>query len=211
MSEEINYDFEYRIAEIFESIQGEGCWLGRPAIFIRMSGCNLQCSFCDTKTAWEPKSKGYGYTSLHDLMKRIPFPKNYSGMIVITGGEPTIQNLKPLCQAIKYEYPSSFIAIETNGTSMIGGTDSRKYIDWVTCSPKPSLFEIWCKPDELKYVVTKDFSIKSIPPKYMNSNIPIWVQPDGNDDDTIRLAKSIVYDYPRIKLGIQMQKYYKMK
>ena len=112
-----------KINEIFYSLQGEGHHTGTPAVFVRFSGCNLTCSFCDTDhNAGTMMSDG---EIIDVIMKYKDAP-----MIVITGGEPSlfIDNRfieKLNCRTHKY------IAIETNGTSLLPPN-----IDWVTMSPK---------------------------------------------------------------------------
>ena len=93
------------VSEIFYSIQGEGPFLGLPSLFIRLSFCNLSCSFCDTKD----KLKRYKKYSLSRL---ISLSKNYKN-ITITGGEPFIQ-IDFLKRYIKSIYNKNLI-IETNG------------------------------------------------------------------------------------------------
>lgn len=85
---------QYRIVEIFESLQGEGWNTGMPAIFIRLGKCNLACSWCDTDYL------KFGMMSLSDILGRL---KTYTARnIIITGGEPTIQpHLDTLLNALK--------------------------------------------------------------------------------------------------------------
>lgn len=87
---------QYRIVEIFESLQGEGWNTGMPAVFIRLGKCNLACSWCDTDYL------KFGMMSLSDILGRL---KTYTARnIIITGGEPTIQpHLDTLLNALKAE------------------------------------------------------------------------------------------------------------
>lgn len=97
---------QYRIVEIFESLQGEGWNTGMPAVFIRLGKCNLACSWCDTDYL------KFGMMSLSDILGRL---KTYTARnIIITGGEPTIQpHLDTLLNTLKAE--GYFLCIETNG------------------------------------------------------------------------------------------------
>lgn len=110
-----------RVNEIFYSLQGEGRNTGRAAAFVRLSGCNLHCPFCDTDFS--------SYTLMTDdgiLNAIASFPTRF---VVITGGEPTLQldsALIALLHSRGYE-----IAIETNGTRPMP-----EGIDWITVSPK---------------------------------------------------------------------------
>ena len=113
---------EFRIVEIFESLQGEGYNTGMPAIFIRFAGCNLNCVWCDTNF------RQYTRFTLEQLLTKV---KQYTSKnIIITGGEPTMvkalpELLLPLKQAGYY------IAIESNG---LGKVDP--LIDYIALSPK---------------------------------------------------------------------------
>ena len=110
-----------RVNEIFYSLQGEGRNTGRAAVFVRFAGCNLKCPFCDTDFAL------YREMSDDDIVAAIKdFPTR---LVILTGGEPTLQVDKPLVDLLHrngYE-----IAMESNGTRQpVEG------IDWLTCSPK---------------------------------------------------------------------------
>lgn len=113
-----------RVNEIFYSIQGEGAHSGEAAIFVRLSGCNLKCSFCDTEH--QP------YQDLTEDEICAEIAKYPASLVVITGGEPTLQLTETLIG--KIHELSKTVAIETNGTRPVP-----RGVDWVTVSPK-SLF-----------------------------------------------------------------------
>ena len=131
----------YPINEIFYSIQGEGRWAGTPAVFIRLAGCNLECSWCDTDhTVKEMMTTGQVATSIcAELAKKNYFQHVAPIQLVITGGEPTIHNLEELCSRLK-AYGFEKIAVETNGTNPfhLQYLVDKKVLDWVTFSPKPT-------------------------------------------------------------------------
>ena len=129
-------DRKYKVNEIFYSLQGEGYYTGTPAVFLRLSGCNRRCHFCDTShetftemTADEIAAAVAAYPARH---------------LVITGGEPTLQLVSDLLRAIKAH--RFYIQIETNGTRPVPVE-----VDWVTCSPKDAPWDI-DRIDELKVV-----------------------------------------------------------
>ncbi|MCA8995673.1 MAG: 7-carboxy-7-deazaguanine synthase QueE [Planctomycetaceae bacterium] len=99
------------ISEIFESVQGEGRWVGVPSGFIRTSGCNLRCVFCDTPyTSWEPEGTE---CSIEELLGQISGYR--AEHMVLTGGEPMlVPELVPLTQELKRR--NWTITIETAGT-----------------------------------------------------------------------------------------------
>jgi len=83
-----------RISEMFYSIQGEGFLCGVPSLFVRTTGCNLRCSFCDSPhTSWNPEGEEHSLNEIMEIAARYP-----SRHVVITGGEPYLQNELPeLC------------------------------------------------------------------------------------------------------------------
>jgi organic radical activating enzyme len=166
--------------EIFSTIQGEGPNVGTPAVFIRLGGCNLACSFCDTefedftKQPTEDIIKEVVKLTLNDKGKR------NKELVVITGGEPFRQPIGLLCQ--KLIDLGLKVQIETNGTLF---------------RPVPSEVEIICSPKTVKGKYTKPrpdlipmisaykFLISSDIEGYQNVaelgqkeyNIPVYVQP----------------------------------
>lgn len=121
-SEQLFANTEYRIVEIFETLQGEGFNTGMPSIFIRFGKCNLACPWCDTN---------YNQFQMQTLAEIMAKVRHFSAKnIIITGGEPTIQpNLDRLLKVLKAE--GYFIAIETNGLKLVP-----PQIDYVATSPK---------------------------------------------------------------------------
>lgn len=114
-----------RVNEIFYSLQGEGHFTGTPAIFVRLSGCNLNCDFCDTDHVSSSDMPE------EEIVKRVnDFPAAH---VVITGGEPTLQLTASLVD--KLHDAGKFVQIETNGTRLLDPSLADK-IDWITCSPK---------------------------------------------------------------------------
>lgn len=115
----------YRVNEIFYSVQGEGRWAGRAAVFVRLSGCNLRCPFCDTDFS------AYQEMEAEEIAEEALRLGGECRFIVITGGEPTLQVDERLT-ALLHRH-GFFISMETNGTRPVPVG-----IDWVTCSPKTS-------------------------------------------------------------------------
>ena len=115
-----------KIAEIFYSLQGEGSLLGVPSVFVRTSGCNLRCSWCDTPyTSWQPEGEERTVDSI--LAEVLAYPARH---VVLTGGEPMLQpQLVPLSRALREA--GWHITIETAGT-----LDADVACDLVSISPK---------------------------------------------------------------------------
>ena len=124
----------FKVNEIFASIQGEGRYQGFPVIFVRLAGCTRQCSFCDTK--YHNKYRKY---TIPQLIKRIKEYPHYSNIntIVFTGGEPLLQ-LQQIKQ-LKKQLPKYYFHLETNGdliTTKEDVYDLEKYFTYVCISPK---------------------------------------------------------------------------
>ena len=136
-----------KINEIFYSLQGEGANTGIPAVFVRFSGCNLRCSFCDTQ------HENGSMMSDDEIVAEVNrYPK--ARIVVLTGGEPSIFIDREFVEKMKLATGKT-IAIETNGTTPLPDN-----IDWVTLSPKTGFDGGDMKPlllsecDELKVVYT---------------------------------------------------------
>lgn len=127
----------YLVNEIFSSLQGEGARSGQPATFVRFSGCNLDCPFCDTDHQRHTRLTADAIVAV--MMCHTP---RYA---VLTGGEPALQADANLLQAMKRA--GYTIAIETNGTLPLPDG-----IDWITVSPKEGKQAVLTHADELKVV-----------------------------------------------------------
>ena len=113
----------YRINEIFYSLQGEGFHSGTPAVFVRFSGCNLHCAFCDTQ---HQDGKMMSLQEIVDEVNKYPL----ASLLVLTGGEPALFIDEAFVSELKQKTGKT-IAIETNGTRPLPSN-----LDWVTLSPK---------------------------------------------------------------------------
>ena len=133
-----------KVNEIFYSLQGEGVYTGTAAVFLRLSGCNMKCWFCDTKG----HEQGTEMTE-DEIAERVSqYPARH---IVITGGEPTMQLNARLTQLLHEK--GFYIQIETNGALPLkDGTE----VDWITCSPKGNEIKIQ-RIDELKLLFIKEY------------------------------------------------------
>ena len=128
-----------RVNEIFYSLQGEGRHAGTPAVFVRLAGCNLRCPFCDTQ------HESFVEMTEADIVEQVLlYPAR---VVVITGGEPTLQ-LNVTLTRLLHEAGFS-IHLETNGTRPLAEDVE---IDWITCSPKEGGVVRIQRMDELKVV-----------------------------------------------------------
>lgn len=202
-----------KVNEIFYSIQGESSYAGRPCVFVRLTGCNLRCSYCDTQFAYEEGEE----LEIADIMKSI---SSYQCRLVeVTGGEPLIQKETPvLIQSLLEE--GYEVLMETNGSQDIGQIDKRcvKILD-VKC---PSSGEVekndlhnltkLTEKDEIKFVIGDredyEYAKKILDLEDFNTSRTNAVHLShvfGKMDPTI-LAKWILEDRLEVRLQLQLHK-----
>jgi 7-carboxy-7-deazaguanine synthase len=143
-----------KVNEIFYSIQGESSFAGRPCVFVRLTGCNLRCSYCDTQYAYEEGA----LLDLQEIMLRVA--SFNCRLVEITGGEPLLQRQTPELVAALLDQAFT-VLLETNGSLDIGVIDDRcvRIMD-VKCpssgeSGKNRLenLDLLTSRDELKFVL----------------------------------------------------------
>ena len=194
----------YPIVEIFNSVQGEGYHTGTPSIFIRFGGCNLQCSWCDTDfSKWDKMT----ISEIMEILK--PWSTR---RIIYTGGEPAMQKLRPLSDALHSK--GYDIAIETNGTIEL----EEGLVDWICVSPKnmasvhPEFPIKQTQGDELKVVYTgqdlsmyddlkKGFDNLFLQPCYNEAKDP------GTNGKTFHSTFDMVMENPGWNLSLQTHKW----
>lgn len=181
---------------IFKSIQGEGYNCGKSAVFVRLAGCNMvpRCPFCDeTFDDFEEMDISIIINKILDFE---PFE-----MVVITGGEPTIQDLSVLVCELKKR--NLYVAIETNGLNKINYD-----LDWISCSPKTNAVGIE-RANELKFVVDRDSSsmnrfIEEISEKILFDHM--FLQPKSNDKEMINNCIDMINANKKYRLSLQIHK-----
>ena len=195
----------YKVNEIFYSLQGEGFWTGTPTVFVRLSGCNLRCPFCDTDHA------GYEELSADEVVRKALSLAGDCRRICLTGGEPSLQADAPLVTAF---HEAGFqLHMETNGTRPLP-----KGIDWVTLSPKedvPGLAGkgrvVLEKADEVKLVFDGSLPEKRL--EYWRAFPATWhfLQPCDVGDpvrnrEILRQTISYIASHPSWRLSLQTHK-----
>ena len=199
---------KYPVVEIFQSIQGEGAFIGVPCNFIRLAGCNLSCPWCDTDfSVFETKS-----TSVIVAQLDFSLP-----LTVITGGEPLIHPVDELISAIdkkcgKYHT----VAIETNGTKPTPSAKNHYAALWITCSPKPQTkYSIHpdCRYNELKYVVDGTLQMEDLKIGDQDIACTVWLQPEGSHmQSSWKKCYAMVQKNPkRLRVGVQLHKIMEVK
>ena len=183
-----------RINEIFYSLQGEGQHTGTPAVFLRFSGCNLNCSFCDTR------HDSYTEMTLEDVLNAV---KQYSARtIVLTGGEPLLQITPSLTDALHNE--GFTIHMETNGTRAL---PEGVKVDWITCSPKHGGAVRLEHIDELKVVYTQqDMSLYDGLKAQTYSLQPLDSGDDKRNSEIVKQTINYILNNHKWKLSLQTHK-----
>lgn len=177
-----------RINEIFESLQGEGFQTGTPAVFVRFSGCNLACPFCDTDHR--------AFTTMTDEQIATAVAQFKPKLVVLTGGEPGLQVSDQLIDLLHAK--GRKVAIETNGTCPLPAG-----IDWVTVSPKEGSALVLTAANEVKVVFQADTDVE----KWRNqiSADHYFLQPCSckNTAETV----AYIMTHPHWRLSVQTHKY----
>lgn len=165
-----------QVVEIFPTLQGEGPFVGHPAVFVRLGGCNLACDFCDTEfERFQPWELPFLLHTISSLAEQGGC--RVRDLVVITGGEPLRQNIGPLCAAL---LDLGFrVQIETNGT--LWRTLPREVN--VVCSPKAPYHRL--RPDLLARIDAIKFIVAANDPLYgevvdvgqAQYRTPVYVQP----------------------------------
>ncbi len=220
------------ITEIFKSIQGEGTRAGLPCIFVRLTGCNLRCTWCDTVYAFHGGKK----MSIEEVLARVdelagrhearPGSQTSVPLVELTGGEPLLQEeIFPLAEkllAAKYD-----VMIETSGERFIGGLPREviKIVD-VKCpdSGEPDTFEMrnleaLSENDEVKFVLStrrdyefaRDFTSQHGLARRVKQVLfsPVFEDPQGKWPglEPRMLVEWILADGLPVRLGLQLHKF----
>lgn len=186
------------LSEVFgPTIQGEGRHAGQLASFVRLAGCNLSCSWCDSAYTWDwdryDHSEESHPTTIVDAIDQIGL---LPGRIVITGGEPLLQS--PALAVLMEGLAGREFDLETNGTRPLGPTAGR----WatITCSPKiiPSAATpgadrldraLLADPvTDIKFVVRDDDDLRAARATVERYSLPpgrVWLMPEGTDHATL--------------------------
>ena len=193
-----------KVNEIFYSLQGEGFNTGTPAIFVRLSGCNLDCPFCDTDhISGKEMTEG-------EIIEEVSRYK--AQLVVVTGGEPALQLTESLVEML--HLLGKTVAVETNGT-----VELPRNVDWITLSPKDAFLGDMAKPiikyaDELKLIFTEGMYKDARPCVSTYENINInhrFLQPCDTGDASRNaeiIQKTIDYckEHPEWRLSLQTHK-----
>ncbi len=201
-----------KVVEVFHSIQGESIHAGLPCVFVRLSGCNLRCSYCDTQYAYDEGER----MSLDEILLRV---QRYDCPLVeITGGEPLLQEQTPQLTS-QLAHKGYTVLVETNGTVDISGLDKRaiRIMDIKCpgsgCSDKTlwSNVELLRKTDEVKMVLCDERDYlwaRGIIEKFnLLERTTVLLSPVHGRLEPAQLAAWILRDRLNVRLQLQLHKY----
>jgi len=207
----IRRDDLLKVNEIFYSIQGESSFSGIPFVFVRLTGCNLRCSYCDTKYAYED---GKEFT-VEQIIKEIKkFKCRY---VEITGGEPLLQDETPFLVDSLIDKGFT-VLVETNGTKDISVISNKAIIIMdVKCpSSGESDKTDWenikrlDKKDEVKFVIAEksdyDWAKEIIAERNLTGKIEVLLSPVREKLDPALLAEWVLKDNLKVRFQLQLHK-----
>ncbi len=175
----------YKVNEIFYSLQGEGYYTGTPAVFLRFSGCNRKCTFCDTDHS------AFTEMSADEIADACAaFPARH---LVVTGGEPLLQLDSDLLRLLKLK--RFYVQVETNGSLPVPPE-----VDWVTCSPKDAPWGV-DRVDELKIV----YQGQDVEETAALFGVPVCFLQPCSGKNTAETVEYILA-HPRWRLSLQTHK-----
>ncbi|MBC3766805.1 7-carboxy-7-deazaguanine synthase QueE [Neptunicella marina] len=200
---------DYKVNEVFESIQGEGAFTGVPSIFVRLQGCPVGCSWCDTKHTWtvdpekqksveavmaEQQESEHWFLLTPAQLISLFANKGYKAKhVILTGGEPCMYDLMPLTNALIEQGYS--VQIETSGTFEVKAHAET----WVTVSPKVNMqggYEVLQQPlriaKEIKHPVAMQKHIDELDQLlargHHQSGVLVYLQPISQQKRATQLA-----------------------
>ncbi len=187
-----------KIQEIFLTIQGEGPYAGRGAVFVRLGGCNLACKFCDTEF------DSFVEYSVEDIIENVKKLSSHNAvnLVVISGGEPFRQSINKLCEEL---LNANFqIQIESNGTLY---QKIPQQVE-IVCSPKSVDGKYYKIRPELishiiayKFLVSANLSGYTSVPEWDFIDAPIYVQPINQYSEELNTQNNILAVDIAIKKG----------
>ena len=200
-----------KIYEIFYSLQGETSRIGLPTVFVRLTGCPMRCTYCDTEYAFS----GGGNMQIADILAKVAeFGTRY---VTVTGGEPLAQKecytlLKALCDA------GYSVSLETGGAMDIAPVDARVSVilDIKTPASNEEKNMLWgnlnhvSAKDEIKFVICNradyDWAIAKIIELKLTEKCPVLFSPSYHDLKADELASWVLADKLPVRMQIQLHK-----
>jgi 7-carboxy-7-deazaguanine synthase len=200
------------VCEIFESIQGESTYSGLPCFFVRLAGCNLRCTYCDTIYAYEGGEE-LGVEEIIDRAER-----SRLGLVCITGGEPLLQT--DVFSLVPGLIDRGFtVLVETNGSMSISGMDRRAVMIMDMKTPKSGMsdrmdlgnLKLLKRSDQLKFVIADrgdyTWARDMVVGRDLQDLCTVLLSPAFRLLDPRDLVRWILEDRLRVRLNLQLHKY----
>lgn len=190
------------IMESFYTLQGEGFHQGKAAYFIRLGGCDVGCHWCDVKESWE--AADHPVIAIDEIVAEAK--KHPARFAVVTGGEPVMYQLSPLCEALKEA--GFYLAIETSGAYPLSGD-----WHWICLSPKkrkPPKAEYFEKANELKVIIFNkdDYKWAEEHAAKVNKDCKLFLQAEWSVREKITPQLiEYVKNNPKWNISMQSHKY----
>lgn len=198
----MNTNIVYPVMEHFYTLQGEGYHTGEAAYFIRLGGCDVGCVWCDVKESWSMEA--HPQVPLSQMLSWVLDAQ--APHVVITGGEPLMHNLQPLCELF-HEHGLK-LWLETSASHPLSGS-----WDWICVSPKKfkkPLTEVMAHADELKVVIyhPSDVAWAESHTQWIKPECRLYLQPEWEKKDKVSpLIIQHIQTNPRWRLSLQTHKY----
>ncbi|MGE5237943.1 MAG: radical SAM protein [Chloroflexota bacterium] len=201
-----------KVCEIFASIQGESTYAGMPCVFVRLAGCNLRCTYCDTSYAYE-EGREMSVTDIVDMVRSYGV-----SLVELTGGEPLLQgDARTLATALADR--GCTVLIETNGSISIAGLDSRAVVIMDVKTPGSGMHEMTDltnlarlrEKDEVKFVITGrsdyEWSRDFVQKQALAGRCVVLFSPAYGMVSPSELSRWVLHDRLPVRLNIQLHKY----
>ncbi len=200
-----------KITEIFHSLQGEALEAGRPTVFVRLTGCPLRCSYCDSEYAFF----GGDWWSFDDILAEVG--QHGTKMVCVTGGEPLAQ--KRCAQLLSRLCDEGYsVSLETSGAVDIRAADTRvsRVMDLKTPGSGESERNLWSNldhltpHDQIKFVICSradyQWARQQLAERGLNKKCPVLFSPSWDQLDARQLAEWILEDQLPVRLQLQLHK-----
>jgi organic radical activating enzyme len=193
------------VVEHFYSLQGEGYHTGKAAYFIRIGGCDVGCSWCDSRYSWNPDL--HPLVTIEEIVDYVRQSKADS--VVITGGEPLMWDMTPLTALLKNDGILTYL--ETSGAYTLTG-----HWDWICLSPKKNRLPekgIYSLAGELKVIIEteKDFDWAEENMRLVSKECKLFLQPEWSKFDAIiERVVDFIKEKKVWSISLQSHKYMKI-
>ena len=190
------------VMEEFYTLQGEGYHMGTAAYFVRIGGCDVGCSWCDTKESWNAEL--FPAIEIDNIVERVS--NTPAKVIVVTGGEPSNYPLDYFTGKLIEKGVKTMV--ETSGAKPLSGS-----WDWVCLSPKkysPPHYSNYSKANELKVIIqiAADIEWAEKNASLVNGACILYLQPEwSKSDEVMEFLPQYIMDNPKWKISLQAHKY----